>query len=149
MDHTTPIIEFCCFIVALGLGVGMSMQNLVLAVQNTVDTANLGAASSTVTFFRTLGGAAEVSVLGAVLFTRVADLVRANLAGQGLPTTGVGDATLGLADLQGAPPAVQQAIAAAYGDATGHMFAVAALLAVIPLIATLLIREVPLRETVG
>ena len=50
---------------------GAMMQNLVLAVQNTVDVRDIGAASATVAFFRTLGGAVGVSVLGAVLATQV------------------------------------------------------------------------------
>ena len=53
--------------VLIGVGVGMTMQNLVLAVQNTVGPHELGAASSVVAFFRSLGGAIGVSVLGAVL----------------------------------------------------------------------------------
>ena len=57
----------------MGVGLGAMMQNLVLAVQNTVDVRDIGAASATVAFFRTLGGAVGVSVLGAVLATRVQD----------------------------------------------------------------------------
>ena len=49
------------FLVVLGTGVGMSMQNLVLAVQNTVDVANVGAASSLVAFLRSLGGTVGVT----------------------------------------------------------------------------------------
>lgn len=51
----------------LGLGLGATRQNLVLAVQNTVGQSDLGVASSTVAFFRSLGGAIGVSVLGALL----------------------------------------------------------------------------------
>ena len=57
----------------MGVGMGAMMQNLVLAVQNTVDVRDIGAASATVAFFRTLGGAVGVSVLGAVLATQVQD----------------------------------------------------------------------------
>ena len=55
----------------MGVGLGAMMQNLVLAVQNTVDVRDIGAASATVAFFRTLGGAVGVSVLGAVLADQV------------------------------------------------------------------------------
>jgi hypothetical protein len=50
-----------------GVCIGMAMQNLVLAVQNTVAASDLGAASSAVAFFHSLGGTIGVSVLGAVL----------------------------------------------------------------------------------
>ena len=59
------------FLFVLGVGIGMTMQNLVLAVQNTVAASDLGAASSAVAFFRSLGGTIGVSVLGAVLASRV------------------------------------------------------------------------------
>ena len=76
----------------VGIGVGMTMQNLVLAVQNTVAAQDLGAASSTVAFFRSLGGTIGVSVLGAVLARRVADQHHARLAAAGRPRPAAGPA---------------------------------------------------------
>ena len=64
----------------LGLGIGMMMQNLVLCTQNQVAPADLGAASSTVTFFRSLGGAVGVSALGAVMANRITDYAKDGLA---------------------------------------------------------------------
>jgi 20S proteasome alpha/beta subunit len=61
--------------VLLGAGVGMTMQNLVLIVQNTSKPSEIGVASSGVTFFRSLGGTIGVSVMGAALAARVTDLV--------------------------------------------------------------------------
>ncbi len=84
IDAHTNMAVLSGFLFALGLGMGMTMQNLVLAVQNTVEPRNLGAATSTVTFFRSLGGAAGVSVLGAVLSSHVTDLI-----GQGLRAIGI------------------------------------------------------------
>src|SRR5699024_1150400 len=56
IDHATPIWHMSVFMVLMGLGMGMMMQNLVLAVQNTVDVTDVGAASGVVAFFRSLGG---------------------------------------------------------------------------------------------
>ena len=53
----------------LGAGVGMTMQNLVLIVQNTANPTEMGVASSGVAFFRSLGGTIGVSVMGAALAT--------------------------------------------------------------------------------
>ena len=66
-------------------GVGMTMQNLVLAVQNTVALRDIGAASCAVAFFRSLGGTIGVSVLGAVLAHQVADQITDGLAAAGVP----------------------------------------------------------------
>jgi len=67
--HSTPYWEVAAgmALLGLGLGLGMTMQNLVLSVQNQVRPAELGAASTAISFFRTLGGTIGVSVLGAVL----------------------------------------------------------------------------------
>ncbi len=85
IDHSTPVLEISGFLVVLGLGVGMSMQNLVLAVQNTVDLRNMGAASSLVSFLRSLGGTVGVTVLGVVLSSRVAQLLGGSAAADGRP----------------------------------------------------------------
>ena len=60
------------FMAVLGLGLGATMQNLVLAVQNNVAQSDMGAASSVVAFFRSMGGSIGVSALGAVLSHQVA-----------------------------------------------------------------------------
>ena len=67
----------------MGLGIGMMMQNLVLSTQNQVAPDDLGSASSTVTFFRSLGGAVGVSALGAVMANRITDYVKDGLADLG------------------------------------------------------------------
>jgi EmrB/QacA subfamily drug resistance transporter len=148
IDHATDMVLLCGFLFVLGAGIGMMMQNLVLAVQNTVAAADLGAASSAVAFFRSLGGAIGVSVLGAVLSSRVGELISAGLAGTpGAAAAGSG--SVGLADLADAPPAVRELIAVSYGDATGRIFLISAAVGVIALVAVLLIREVALRTESG
>ena len=64
------------------------MQNLVLAVQNTVQAKDIGTASASVAFFRSVGGAIGVSVLGAVLANRVKELATEGLAEAGIPGSG-------------------------------------------------------------
>ena len=74
----------------LGLGLGLLMQNLVLAVQNTVRAKDIGTASASVAFFRSVGGAIGVSVLGAVMANRVKELATEGLAAAGIPAGGGG-----------------------------------------------------------
>src|SRR3954467_1128623 len=71
IDHQTPYWEMACYLALLGLGAGMPVQHRGLAVQNTVNMRDIGAASSVVTFFRSRGGAAGVSVLGSIAAGRV------------------------------------------------------------------------------
>jgi EmrB/QacA subfamily drug resistance transporter len=54
----------------IGLGLGMFMQILILAVQNSVERQYMGVGTASVTFFRTLGGAVGSAVLGAVLILK-------------------------------------------------------------------------------
>ena len=55
----------------MGAGIGMVMQVMVLITQNAVPVRMLGVATSSVTFFRSLGGAMGVAILGAVLSNRL------------------------------------------------------------------------------
>ena len=136
IDHVTPVPLVSVYLGVLGLGVGMSMQNLVLAVQNTVDARDVGAASSLVSFLRSLGGTVGVTVLGVVLSNRVSALLGAS-------------ATAGTMDLSGLDAAAAAAVRAAYGDAIGLVFLIAAIGSLVTLMAVLFIKEVPLRTTVG
>ncbi|MET0768130.1 MAG: MDR family MFS transporter [Aeromicrobium sp.] len=145
IDHRTPEWHAMTFIAFVGIGMGMLLQNYVLAVQNTVDVSQVGASSATVAFFRSLGGAVGVSVLGAILAAQVKDDVTSKLAALGVdPASGGGS----LLDVKNLPPEVAGIVRSAYGDATGTIFLVAACVAVLSLVAALLIREVPLRLTV-
>ncbi|MFK4084054.1 MFS transporter [Kribbella sp. NPDC020789] len=146
IDHRSPYWYVGLGMLAMGIGMGMMMQNLVLAVQNTVDVSQVGASSATVTFFRSLGGAVGVSVLGAVLANRVTDLITRNLAAVGVAPGGSGGSVL---DVNALPAPVAEIVRHAYGDATGHIFVIAAASAVVSLLAVLFIREVPLRRTVA
>jgi hypothetical protein len=134
----------------LGVGIGMTMQNLVLSVQNTVAASDLGAASSVVAFFRSLGGTIGVSVLGAVLSSHVTDLISQGLAGTPYAAAASsGSGSVGLADFADAPPALQALIRVSYGDATGRIFLISSIVAVVAVLAVALIREVPLRTQSG
>ncbi len=72
-DTNFALVSLYMFL--LGAGVGMTMQNLVLIVQNTSKPTEIGVASSGVTFFRSLGGTIGVSVMGAALASKVTELV--------------------------------------------------------------------------
>jgi EmrB/QacA subfamily drug resistance transporter len=148
LDHETPLWYVGAGMALVGIGVGMTMQNLVLAVQNTVALKDIGAASSTVAFFRSLGGTVGVSVLGAVLARQVTDDITSQLQAAGMPSSGSstgGTSSLNLAEL---PAAVQHIVRAAYGDATGHIFLISAAIAVVGVVAVLFLKPISLRTTV-
>jgi EmrB/QacA subfamily drug resistance transporter len=145
IDHTTGYGLMATYMALLGLGVGMSMQNLVLAVQNTVDVRSIGAASSVVTFFRSMGGAAGVSVLGSLAATRVSTGVSNGLRAMGAPApSGGGSESL---DLTVLPAPIQHLVRGVYGDVIGSVFLIAAVISAVAVLAVLFIEEVPLRRS--
>jgi EmrB/QacA subfamily drug resistance transporter len=145
IDHHTPEWHAMTFIAFVGLGMGMLLQNYVLAVQNTVDVTEVGATSAVVAFFRSLGGAVGVSVLGAILAAQVKGDVTSKLSAMGVKSSGGGDVSL--LDLDHLPAPVVEVVRGAYGDATGTIFLVAAGIAAISVVTALLMKEVPLRTT--
>ncbi|RPK42772.1 Multidrug resistance protein 3 [Streptomyces sp. ADI93-02] len=147
IDHETSLVIVSLGMLAVGIGVGMSMQNLVLVVQNTVPFSELGAASGAITFFRSLGGTIGVSVLGAVLANQVATKIADGLTKLGIDpaASSSGGSTLNIAAM---PPEIQEVVRAAYGDATGHIFLISAGIAAVGVVATLFLTPTKLRDSV-
>ena len=74
IHYDTNFVLVSVYMFLLGAGVGMTMQNLVLVVQNTAKPTEIGVASSGVAFFRSLGGTVGVSIMGAALASAVTGL---------------------------------------------------------------------------
>jgi len=146
MRYDTPYWRIAVFMALLGTGVGMMMQNLVLATQNQVSLSDLGAASSVLAFFRSLGGAVGVSVLGAVLAHRITGYVADGLAGLGVPAGGAAGGQGGaIPDLDTLPAPVRAVVESAYGHGVADIYLYAAPVAVVALLLVVLVKEVPLR----
>lgn len=146
--YDTSFVLVSVYMALLGLGVGMVMQNLVLIVQNTVSVHEVGVASSTVSFFRSLGGAIGVAGLGAVLASRVSTLIGDGLreAGQALPA---GSGTRQIPDIGSLPPSVRVIVESAYGEAIGDIFLVAAPVLIIAIVAAALMPNIALGTKSG
>nr|WTB32353.1 MFS transporter [Streptomyces sp. NBC_00830] len=146
--YDTEYWHIAIFMFAMGLGIGMMMQNLVLATQNQVAPADLGSASSVVTFFRSLGGAIGVSALGAVLANRVTQYVKDGLADLGPKGAALGHGGTGgggIPDLDKLPAPFRTVVESAYGHGVGDVFLYAAPAALVAFLITIFIKEVALR----
>jgi len=146
IDHATPLAFVGVAMAIVGVGIGLTMQNLVLVVQNVVPLRDIGAASSAVAFFRSLGGTIGVSVLGAVLARRVAARIQQDLAAAGVPASVSSEAS-GSLDLSALPEFVQEIVRRAYADATGDILLISAVLSVVGLIAAAFLKPVVLRSS--
>jgi hypothetical protein len=117
------------------------MQVLVLAVQNAVEYADLGVATSGATLFRSLGGSLGTAVLGAIFTARLTDELAGSPAGQ------LGG-SVDPASLQRLPAAARDAYTGAFTDALSTVFLVGACFVVLAFLLAWLIEERPLRQTV-
>ncbi|WP_459752159.1 MFS transporter [Streptomyces sennicomposti] len=147
--YDTDYWKMAVFMALLGLGIGMMMQNLVLCTQNQVEPSDLGSASSTVTFFRSLGGAVGVSALGAVMASRITDYVKDGLTDLGPKyaqlADGSGSGSGTIPDMDALPAPLRTVMESAYGHGIADIFMIAGGMAAIAFLITLFIKEVPLR----
>jgi len=149
IDSGTSFVLIAVYMALVGIGLGATMQNLVLSVQNTVDSSLLGSATATVSFFRSLGGAIGVSALGAVLASRVSGLVVSGLTRLGVTADQLGSSGTGIPDVHTLPAPVAAVVQHAYGQGVGLVFLVATPLMVLSVLLVSCIREVPLRRESG
>ncbi|MCX5369487.1 MFS transporter [Streptomyces sp. NBC_00103] len=146
--YDTEYWKTAVFMALLGLGVGMMMQNLVLSTQNQVEPKDLGSASSTVTFFRSLGGAMGVSALGAVMANRITDYAKDGITDLGPKYASLASgssSSSSIPDMDKLPAPLRTVMESAYGHGIADVFLIASVLALLALLITLFIKEVPLR----
>jgi MFS family permease len=150
LDETTATWQLNLYFFLLGFSLGLIIQVLVIAVQNTVSYADLGAATSGVTFFRTIGGSFGVSVFGAIFANQLAHQLTDVLAGKTLPKGfSVASVQSNSSMLKALPPALREAILHAYSLALQPVFLTAVPVAAIAFILAWFLREVPLRTAAG
>src|SRR3954449_426554 len=159
LDESTASGVAALHMLVLGLGLGMVMQVLVLAVQNAVPYSMLGVATSGSTLFRSIGGSLGTAVLGAVFSERLAhDPPAARTPGarpapaavppRARPPAGPAGAGLDPAAIRRLPPQAHDAFIAAFTDALQLVFTVATGVVVVAFVLSWFIEERPLRKTV-
>ncbi|MET8076443.1 MDR family MFS transporter [Streptomyces sp. NPDC005303] len=140
------------YMFVLGTGIGLCMQVLTIAVQNTVEYADLGTATSGVTFFRTLGSSFGTAVFGTIyansltprLKDGIADAVR---AGGGLDPAGVAKAATSPEGLHALPAAVAAPIIEAYAETIQTVFLWTVPVAAVGFVVALFLKQVQLRDS--
>ena len=130
----------------VGAGIGMTMPTLTLAAQNSVPVADLGVATSVLSFFRTLGSTLGVAVFGAVLTVRLdAELARLLPAGADrLDSSSLASSPEAVAALDGP---TRDAVVEAMARAIPTVFFVATPVLALAFVLAWLVRELPLRDT--
>jgi len=136
------------YLFILGVGIGGSLQVLIIAVQNAVDYKDLGAATSGATFFRSIGGSFGTSVFGAIFSGVLAGDIAAALHGVSLPSGISASGGASPAVLDHLPAAIRAGYIAGYAQALHTVFLYATPIAAVGFVLSLFLKEVPLRDTV-
>ena len=166
-------IRFWQFV--LGVGIGPTLAVFTIVIQNAVPFSKLGVATSNLTFFRQIGGVVGLSIAGSLFGSQVADQIPVRLVANGVPQqlvdlfqgsgfdqnnlVGVGN-TLGQQILAGVPaqfrqivepiiPKIVTSIYEAMSLAIGSIFWLGLIASVLAFLAVLVIRELPLRSSLG
>lgn len=146
----SPIWRAMLFMVVMGAGLGLSMQTLVLSVQNAMPPRDMGVATSSVTFFRSMGGTFGAAVALAILFGSVAGNIADRARSARVPAEAFRGFNLDdTSTLTAIPQAARDAVLGGFVDSMSTVFLVMALLLVPAFVLSLFIREIPLRATGG
>lgn len=142
MDASTPIWQQSLYLFVLGTGLGLIMQILTIIVQNTVSLADLGSATSAITFFRTLGSSFGVAVIGSLYSNDLQRQLPAAMAQAGVTEAQIATPAL----VHSLPEAAREPIVDAYATALNHLFLWAAPVAVVAFVFALILPQVTMRS---
>jgi len=155
LDRSTPFWQLSIFSIIVGAGLGLSMQTIVIALQNSVDFKDMGIATSSNTFFRSLGSVFGTAIFGAVLNNRLTHYLESGFgelaANNPTAMAGVDASQRGLTDIVANPDKYAAVVTTtaldAYVNAFHIVFITAAPVTAVGFLLALLLREVPLRTS--
>lgn len=147
----TPRYETALYMFILGCGMGMMMQTLILAVQNVVPYADMGAATSGVSFFRSMGGAFGVAIFGTILNNRLDYYVPKKVPADVLASLGSpagNDIGQSRQAIEALPAVARSGVIESFASSLDVVFLCAVPLVAITFVLAWFLREDPLRENV-
>ena len=155
LEINTPYWQVAIFAILIGAGLGFSMQPIVIALQNAVDVRDMGIATSSNTFFRSLGSVFGTALFGSVLTNRVSHYLASGFAGlaktnpqlvANVDPSKLKSLTTNTAGIKQLPVAVQNTILEAFVKSFHFVFYAAVPVMVLGLALALFLRETPLRS---
>ncbi|MBE0010761.1 MULTISPECIES: MDR family MFS transporter [unclassified Arthrobacter] len=144
----TALWIICTYIGLLGAGLGLSMQILVLIVQNTFPNRMVGTATASNNYFRQIGATLGSAIVGSLFTARVADLLTERLPGGAVTTEG-GANSLTPELVYTLPDAARNAVIESYNDALTPLFLYMAPLGIIAAILLYFVKEAPLATSIA
>ncbi|RIJ76807.1 DHA2 family efflux MFS transporter permease subunit [Nakamurella silvestris] len=151
LTGTTPIPVICTMLFVMGLGLGLIMQVIILAVQNAVPANDIGTATSTNNYFREVGASLGVAVFGSIFTSRLVD----NLSGaftanpEQVAASGISPGTLIPSQVRAVAEPLHSAIVNSYADALAPVFGYLLPAMVLATVLAFLLPEIPLSDVAG
>lgn len=154
LEIDTPYWQVAIFAVLVGAGLGLSMQTIVIALQNSVEMRDMGVATSSNTFFRSLGSVFGTAFFGSVLTNRLAhymqsgftDLAKTNPdAVSAIDPASVKSLANNSKLIETLPADVQHVVLQAFVNSFHVVFYAAAPITALGFFLALMLRETPLR----
>jgi MFS family permease len=145
----TPYPQLAAYMVLFGAGLGFTMQTIVVAVQNSVEFRDMGAATGSTTFFRQMGAAIGTAIFGTVLTTQLTKYMAQQFAGA--PEIAAAAGSMGELDfnniqvIRALPDQIRILVETAFTQAISDVFLVGIPFVLIALVVSLFLREIPLR----
>jgi EmrB/QacA subfamily drug resistance transporter len=149
LNPASPLWEMCAYLAIMGLGLGLSMQIMVLIVQNSFPLREVGTATASNNFFRQIGATLGSAVVGSLFASRLTGLLLERLpeaATQGGMGTGANSLTPAL--VAGLPAPIKEAVISSYNDALTPIFVWMVPLALLASVLMCFVKEKPLATVI-
>jgi len=144
------------YAILVGAGLGLSMQTIVIALQNAVDFQDMGIATSSNTFFRTLGGAFGTAIFGTIFSNRAAFYLQENITSlqstnpqalAGFDSAKLNVITTNTSIISTLPPTIKETVLHSFSQTFHVVFLAAAPITFIGFVLAFFLKEKPLQSS--
>jgi EmrB/QacA subfamily drug resistance transporter len=143
LNEHTSLLDRSFYMLVLGIGIGLTMQVVVVAMQNSVPMREMGIATSASTFFQSMGGAFGTAIFGAILTTSLNHHVTHAMGGKATKING----TPNPIEIRRLPAATQHIVVHSFVQAMSLVFVVAAVIVAFAFVLSLFLKQIELRRS--
>ena len=146
----SSVLQLSLWMIVVGIGVGSFFQVMTLAVQNAIPRSELGVATASATFFRSMGSALGGAIFGAILTNRIAFYLKQQLPNLAKSKVHINYSAIenGTANnIKNYPPHIAHGILQSFTLAFQDMFKYAIPVLLLAFVVSLFLKEIPLRDT--
>jgi len=147
MTPTLPVWVLCSYLAVMGIGLGMSMQILILIVQNAFPVSQVGTATAANNYFRQIGASLGSAIVGSLFASRLTELLTERMPAGG-QAAGGGTNSLTPAIVKSLPAPIRDVIVGSYNDALTPVFLYMVPLLLVAVVLLCFVKEKPLATTI-